>query len=525
MPSKRTRKPTLKVAESIPATAKSAATQKRPGRQKTPPRPSPKPVDPSSSSPPPSPPQSAQKAVPEPPPPAYIIEYSILFEHTVLKKNTELGGARGSFRPRAYVSISQEIASKHAEEKGLANYLFQNEVSIKPPGGKGDPLSVDWMPDTGFYWAMNIEPIILQIASQAKKGQDSTVYLKIKSVYSRFEGYLPPAGTTAQSTATKSQQVTQEPPGSASETSKTPAKRGRSTTENMLIEARERDKLTASSVTLMPLMKRWKCSLITCHNYQKGGECWVGPDAIHYRIPRHILGSWAKLIQRGQADAEHLPPDLLQDLRPVRTPRGKDKAPVHPIQQPFGYPYITPSAPVYTNPYGWLPPYPGPAAPFHSFPHAYPPFFPPQQQQGTPHAAMGPPSGSSPPQIPPGDPDELVEGYFDWMIKKYPRQEAELRKTARIMLEEAYLMPDLQKWAKNLDENPKLVGVPCKLKERIDKDFKPYLRILEIEQQQPQHRNHNTRIIDLSKNRHDEHGEQEDEEELNTQDYIDIDEL
>ena len=263
MPSQRARKPT----------ARPAATKKRSRQRKIPSRPSPNPVRPSGSSPPSSPPPSAQKTPPVPPPLAYIVEYSIFFEHIKLKKNTELGGARGSFDPRNYETVSQEIAFRKANKEGLRTYLFQNEVSIKPLGGKGDPWSVEWIPATGTHWAMNIEPIILQIASEAKKGHNSTVCLTIKSVYSQYDGFLPAAPTTAQSAAAASQQTPQEPPISTGETSKTPAKRGRSTIENMLVEAQERDRLTLSSVSIMPLMKRWKCSLISCYNSQQGGEC------------------------------------------------------------------------------------------------------------------------------------------------------------------------------------------------------------------------------------------------------------
>ena len=103
---------------------------------------------------------------------------------------------------------------------------------------------------------MHIEPIIRQIASEAKKGQNSTINLSIKLVYSRFNGFLSAAPTAAQSATAASQQTTQKPPNLIRETSKTSAKRGRSTTSNnMLIESRERDKLTLN-VTIIPLIKR-----------------------------------------------------------------------------------------------------------------------------------------------------------------------------------------------------------------------------------------------------------------------------
>ena len=114
------------------------------------------------------------------------------------------------------------------------------------------------------------------------------------------------------------------------------------------------------------------------------------------------------------------------------------------------------------------------------------------------------------------------------MIEKYPRQEKELRKTACIVLEEAFSMPNLRKWAKNLKENAKLAKVPLKLKERINRNFKPYLHVIEMERQQPSGHRRNMPIIELSQDKQGESNEQNDEQDkqndLETQDYINIDE-
>ena len=67
------------------------------------------------------------------------------------------------------------------------------------------------------------------------------------------------------------------------------------------------------------------------------------------------------------------------------------------------------------------------------------------------------------------------------MIKKYPRQKKELRKTVCIVLEEMFSMLDFRKWTKNLKENTKLAKMPLKLKKRIDRDFKLYLHVIEME--------------------------------------------
>ena len=262
----------------------------------------------------------------------------------------------------------------------------------------------------------------------------------------------------------------------------------------------------------MPLMKQWKYHLQTCYNSQQSGISYVSSDGIHYRLPIHILGDWDQLIKAGQADMETMPPHLLQDLRPARPVRGKNKAPAQPMPQPFGYPYIMPPpAPMYTSPYGWPPPYTGGAAPLPPYPPPYPSYPPPpvhpQQQQAFFLTSAVPPASSSPPTIPDGDPDELVEEYLDWLIKRYPRQEGELRKVARIVLEEAFGLPDLRRWAKNLEENTRLAGTPQKLKERIDKDFKPYLHMLEKGRQ----RGKALIAIDLSQDgqtQADEHDEQ-----------------
>ena len=205
---------------------------------------------------------------------------------------------------------------------------------------------------------MHIQPIINQIASHAKKSQDPTVNLKIKSIFSQYEESLFEVKITAsgafitQTTATTSQQTVQEISKSRIETPQVPRKRGRSTTENMLIEFKKRNRLTTDIVTLMLLMKHWKCNFITCYNYQQSGEYYVVGNGVHYWILRHILGSWAKMISAGQADREHMLSDLLQDLRPARSPRVKDKAPAQLMSQPFGYPYMMPPpAAMYANHY------------------------------------------------------------------------------------------------------------------------------------------------------------------------------
>ena len=314
MPPKRVRKPTEKAAKPPPATTRSAPAKKRVNKRKTPLPPSPRPSSPLSALGASSPPPSTQLTAQIPPPVVYFVEYSIFFEHIELRKNTEMGGFSGRFSPRLYPCFCLELAQETARQRGLATYLYQNEVFIKPLGGKGDPWPIDWMPATSLHWAMHIQPIINQIASHAKKGQDPTINLKIKSVFSRYEGRLPEAADTASSaqfTATVSQQTIQGSLNLSTQPSKTPAKRGRSTTENMLAESRDRDRLSNDHPSIMPLMKRWKCTLIFCYNNKVSGECWVGRDTLHYQISRHILGVWAKYIREGQADAEHIPPDLL----------------------------------------------------------------------------------------------------------------------------------------------------------------------------------------------------------------------
>ncbi|MCJ1327273.1 hypothetical protein MMC10_003941 [Thelotrema lepadinum] len=525
MPSKRVRKPTKKAAEPPPPPPIAAPAQKRARQQKSPPKPHPRSPSPLSSPAASFPPPSAQPAAPIPPPPTFLVQYSVFFEHIELKKHTELGGATGSFSPAHYSVVSLDIAEQKAGKEGLATHLVRNEVSIKPLGGKEYTWTLDWRPATSIEWAMRIKPIINQIASHPKKGQDPTVNLKIESVFSRYEGRLPVAAEAAsasQSTATASQQTAQE---LRTEASKTLAKRARSTTEVMLAESRERDKLTCDSVSIMPLMKRWKCSLVSCHSFQVSGECYVGRDGIHYRLPRHILGAWAKYIKAGQADMEYMPPDLLQELRPARAPRGKDKTPALSMLQPFGHPYMMPPpAAMYPSPYSWLPPYMGGAAPFPSFP----PIFHPQQQQQQQqqqqpgnHVLPGLPATSSPPALPDDDVDDLVQGYFDWMIKKYPRQETELRRIASIMHGEAFELPDVRMWAKNLEENAKLAGIPVKLRERIDKNYKPYLQFLERQRLQ------DLRPIQDGQRdeQRDKQRDEEDLEDLVTQFYDDISEI
>ena len=113
-----------------------------------------------------------------------------------------------------------------------------------------------------------------------------------------------------------------------------------------------------------------------------------------------------------------MPSNLLQDLKPARSPRIKNKAPAQPMSQPFGYPYMMlPPAAMYANHYSWLPPYVGGAVFFL----LYFLFLLPQQQQAAFQTSASLSAGSSSFSIPAGDPDELIEGYFDWMIEKYPR--------------------------------------------------------------------------------------------------------
>ena len=196
MPPKRVRKPTEKVAKPPPATARSAPAKKRANKKKTPSHPSPKSPSPLSaleaSFSPPSTEPTAQI-----PPAVYFVEYSIFFEHVELKKNTEMGGSLARFSPRYYPTVSLELAQEKTRQEGLATYLYQNEVSIKPLGGKGNPYSIVWLPATSEHWAIHIQPIIEQIASHAKRGQDPTINLKIKSVFSRYEGRLPEIADTS----------------------------------------------------------------------------------------------------------------------------------------------------------------------------------------------------------------------------------------------------------------------------------------------------------------------------------------
>ena len=207
MPPKRVRKPTEKVAKP-PAIARSAPAKKRANKKKTSPLPSLRSLSPLSALEASSPPPSTQPVIQIPPAASYLVEYSIFFEYIELKKDTKLGGDLGTFNPRIYPTISLDLTQEYARKGGFATYLYQNEVSIKPLGGKGDPWPIDWVPATSTHWAIHIQPIIDRIASQAKKGQDSTVNLKIKSVFSRYEGKLPQIADTSsapQSTATASQ--------------------------------------------------------------------------------------------------------------------------------------------------------------------------------------------------------------------------------------------------------------------------------------------------------------------------------
>ena len=70
--------------------------------------------------------------------------------------------------------------------------------------------------------------------------------------------------------------------------------------------------------------------------------------------------------------------------------------------------------------------------------------------------------------------------------------------------------------------------MPLNFKEKIDKNFKPYLRVIEMERQQLSGHCRNMPIIELSQDKQGEGNEQSDEQneqdDLETQDYIDIDE-
>ena len=151
MPPKRVRKSTEKAAKPPSATTRSAPAKKCVNKRKTPLPFSFRLFSPLSALGASSPPPFTQLTAQIPPLAVYFVEYNIFFEYIELRKNTEMGGFSGRFSSRLYSCFCLELAQETARQRGLATYLYQNEVFIKPLEGKGNSWPIDWMPATSLH--------------------------------------------------------------------------------------------------------------------------------------------------------------------------------------------------------------------------------------------------------------------------------------------------------------------------------------------------------------------------------------
>ena len=204
----------------------------------------------------------------------------------------------------------------------------------------------------------------------------------------------------------------------------------------------------------MPLLLRWKCRYSMCFNYQS--HCYIEAK-LHYRVSTMIIGRWQEAISAGEATTEHMPRYLLLECEltvKLRAYRAQAKPVANQMQYLMqtwgGGPYWMAAQPT--------PFYPPMLAPFS-------PYFPQQtfgRPPGFPAPApplLPPPPTSSPSEPADQDPDELLKGYFDYLIKKYPLQAGGLAAAQSKVLKEAIDVDDFWRWLKEPERYPELASI------------------------------------------------------------------
>ena len=126
------------------------------------------------------------------------------------------------------------------------------------------------------------------------------------------------------------------------------------------------------------------------------------------------------------------------------------------------YPYMMPPAASPYMPPGYYSPQQQPNPPLHPQPTPQPP-------------GILPPA-SSPLGQPDTDPDELIQGYFDHLIKKYPHQQTALSRAQNLFHKKAFDVEDLWSWIQKPAQHPRLVEVAPGLRKRIKTHLKEFLQ-------------------------------------------------
>ena len=419
-----------------------------------------------------SPPPSSPP--PKPVPVHYIVAFTAKFESEVLVRSSKAGHTDGEglrFRPRIYITEVIELARIKAEREGLTTYLYTSNITIHPLDRKArPPIIIDWKTNfEGSVWDLEVEPVIRLVAGEAKRGQSATVSIDIETVFSRYRNRLP------ESTLPDPPQL---PPAStpARATQTARKKRKGTTTERMLAESKERDELTSrDNMNMLPLITQWTCKYSQCPQYPRQGHCYV-EDGQHYRIAHWMWKEWQDAIYAGQTDILHMPASLRERCVPAAKARPwKSATPASTPnaqfpQQPWSpYSYMmAPTAPPYM-PLGYY-------SPQQAAPQQQQQPNLPLHPQPTPQPPGALPPASSPPGQPDTDPDELIQGYFDHLIKKYPHQRAALGRAQNLLHEEAFDVEDLWTWLIEPAQHPRLAEVPPGLRKRIKTHLKEYLQ-------------------------------------------------
>ena len=401
-----------------------------------------------------------------PPPILYIAAWTIQFEHEILEKSSEIGkidNIVSGFKAAHYLKRVKELVNKKAKREGIRAYLFKNEIIIHHIDRKAKPsISINWREFDSYTFETKAQPVIKLLAAETKKGQSATISVDIQTTYSRYQDHLPDPLPPNPPPATSTQQPA---------ASQTTTKKKESTTTKMLTESRERDELTTrDTVNLVPLINRWHCKYSMCPNYPKHGQYYV-EDRQYYRIQYWMFGEWQAQINTGNADIDHMPPDIRSKCALAAKPRPTKTAatpapastpqPIAQPPQPWGFPYMMPPTAPYMPPFGYFPPQ-------QTAPQPTNPLFHPRLVEQPPT--------SNPPDQPDSDPDELIKAFFNRLIRKYPSQATALTQAHKLLYKEAIDVDDLWKWLFHLIEYPSLASINQGIRKRIKLHLKHFLR-------------------------------------------------
>ena len=264
--------------------------------------------------------------------------------------------------------------------------------------------------------------------------------------------------TATQTTIPSSFQAPQSSQAAASCQVAVEAIKQRKTVTNIgLAKSRERD-WEIDTPSVIPIMQRWACLYKPCRNY--GETCYV-EDGTHWRVNTPQAHAWASLVDEGNARLDIMPRRVKLYCKPVSQPRPARASRASNKQE------SRPSVPQ-----GWAPYPPMIPMPYPGMPSYLPQYLPPTQSTVMPDPSL---PSSSPPQHNGFDPDELLAGFFDYLIKKNPSQAGALHRAKESVHEEALDAKMLWKWAQGIESYSKLADIPKVIQKRIKDGLKPYL--------------------------------------------------